>query len=195
MLPTRNFPETIAMKTRTTISLLCSFTLASLGTYFSVSAPAIFAQADYSVVNTRNTIHINSCGSCHLPYSPGLLPLESWVAVLAGMENHFGTTVELSAANSAHILTYLEEHALQSGQSSVMGQLAAELPDPPALRITALPVFVNLHSDAAELLGYEKNEQAPLGRCENCHRAAASHIFDKALLRVGHGDGPLSDYK
>lgn len=159
-----------------------------------IPANESFAQADYSLVNVRDTVHIVSCGSCHLPYSPALLPLQSWQGIMDNLDDHFGEVVQLSEENKAHILGYMEKYALTEGQPGVMGQLGAELPDNPPLRITELPVFVNLHSNAEELLGLEREDRT-LSTCEGCHRAAASHIFDKALLSVGTGDGPLSDYK
>ena len=71
-----------------------------------------FAQADYSLVNVRDTVHIVNCGSCHLPYSPALLPMKSWVGIMAGLDDHFGEAVEMSEENLQHILAYLEKYAL-----------------------------------------------------------------------------------
>jgi len=166
---------------------------AAASTYFSANLS--FAQADYSLVNVRNTVHIVNCGSCHLPYSPALLPMQSWQRIMGGLDDHFGEVVELSEDNKAHILDYMEKYALTEGQPGVMGQLAANLPDNPPLRITRLPAFIDMHTNAQELLGIDRLETVSLSTCEGCHRAAASHIFDKALLQVGTGDGPLSDYK
>lgn len=181
------------MKFRAAISLFSIAAVLALGV--AINTPNTFAQGDYSMVNSRDTVHINSCGSCHLPYSPGLLPLQSWALVMAGLDDHFGAAVDLSEEDSAHILAYIEKYALKVGQNSVMGRLAENLPDSPFLRITDLPAFVVMHSNAAQQLGFEENEQVSLSTCESCHRAAASHIFDKALLQIGHGDGRLSDYK
>jgi hypothetical protein len=166
-----------------------------LGLYTATGFPEARAQGDYSMVNTRDTVYINSCRGCHLAYSPGLLPMASWTEILAGLNQHFGVTVELDGDTSAHILEYLQRYALRPGQDTVMGQLADDLPDTAVLRITQLPTFMELHSNAAELLVFQSEEQAQLGKCESCHRAAASHIFDRALLQIGHGDGRLSDYK
>ncbi|MBT3529776.1 MAG: hypothetical protein HOF74_00250 [Gammaproteobacteria bacterium] len=178
----------IRLKLTTCIGL----TFASVG--FSI---AVIAQADYSMVNARDTVHINSCGSCHLPYSPGLLPMESWQTLMGGLDEHFGEHIELSEQNSKHILGYFEKYALKEGQQTVMGQLANDLPSPssPSLRITDLPVFKQLHNNAAELMLLEDLSRRALKDCETCHRAAASHIFDKSLLQIGYGDGRLSDYK
>lgn len=114
---------------------------------------------------------------------------------MSSLDNHFGVAVDVNAENSSHILGYLERYALQGGQDSVMGQLAEGLPSSPPIRITELPAFIKMHSNAALRVGFESLDEAPLAGCENCHRAAASHIFDKSLLQIGHGDGRLSDYK
>ena len=179
-----------AMKTRFKLSAFFC-----LGLYSCICTSMAIAQADYSMVNARDTVHINNCGSCHLPYAPGLLPVKSWIDIMTGLESHFGSKVEVSEENSTHILAYLEKYALATGQQSVMGQLAKDLPDTPPLRITELPAFIVLHSNTAELLELKAMDRDSLSACASCHRAAASHIFDKALLQVGVGDGPLSDYK
>lgn len=169
-----------------------------VGLVLSCSGLATIAsaqQADYSLVNVRDTVHINSCGSCHLPYSPGLLPMKSWIGIMGGLDNHFGEEVSMSEDNSKHILAYFEKYALAEGQQSVMGKLAVDLPDNPPLRITELPAFIAMHSEAEELMPLDQRSIDTLSSCEGCHRAAASHIFDKFLLQVGHGDGLLSDYK
>ncbi|MFP6827207.1 MAG: hypothetical protein VB977_14015 [Pseudohongiellaceae bacterium] len=182
--------NTESVSSRIKLSALFSLALSSC----CVSTLSL-AQADYSLVNVRDTVHIVNCGSCHLPYSPALLPMQSWLGIMTGLDHHFGEVVELSEDNLNHILAYLEIYALQQGQQSVMGQLAKGLPENPPLRITELPAFVELHSTAEELLGVDRLERTSFSSCESCHRAAASHIFDKALLQVGTGDGPLSDYK
>lgn len=177
------------------LASLCVATLAGLGLYALGAAPVVRAQADYSMVNARDTRHITRCGGCHLPYSPGLLPASSWTAIIASPGEHFGTQIELSTEDADHILAYLKEYALRPDQPTVMGRLAEGLPLDPPLRITQLPAFVSMHADAPARLGYDESDEANLAECDSCHRAAASHIFDKALLQIGHGDGPLSDYK
>lgn len=181
------------MNSRFTIKALAS--MAFLGTALAASLPAHLAtaQGDYSMVNARNTVHIDNCNGCHLPYSPGLLPLSSWQKIMSNLNDHFGVSVQVSSANNTHILSYFEKYALAQGQDTVMGQLAEDLPTPAPIRITELPRFKALHNHASELLGYDEPE--PLHTCEGCHRAAASHIFDKALLQIGHGEGRLNDYK
>lgn len=176
-------------------SLLKSSIIFSLVLYCGFCATLVTAQTDYSQRNVRDTVHINRCGNCHLAYSPGLLPVQSWQGIMAGLEDHFGNKVALTTENSTHILAYLEKYALAEGQQSVMGQLITGLPDNPPLRITELPAFVALHHVVAEQLELDELETGFLSPCANCHRAAASHIFDKALLQTGHSGGLLSDYK
>ena len=55
--------------------------------------------------------------------------------------------------------------------------------------------LVNKRFKETDQLTLDALETGFLSPCANCHRAAASHIFDKALLQTGHSGGLLSDYK
>lgn len=37
------------------------------------------------------------CGSCHIAFEPGLLPSESWVKMMAGLDKHFGADATVTA--------------------------------------------------------------------------------------------------
>ncbi len=135
----------------------------------------------------RNSTYIEECGACHLAYPPGLLPVKSWQGIMAGLEDHFGENAELDNESSTHILAYLEQYALAPGQQTRIGKLIRNIPDNPPLRITELPAFINAHEEIAERLKVEKLETGFLSPCADCHRTAASSLFDKELLHPGYG--------
>ena len=37
-----------------------------------------------------NDVYVRTCGACHAPYHPSLLPVASWQAVLRRLDDHFG---------------------------------------------------------------------------------------------------------
>ena len=57
------------------------------------------------------------CASCHLAYSPALLPRASWRRMMGGLEQHFGENASLDPATQADILRFLEANAADSGRS------------------------------------------------------------------------------
>ena len=68
-----------------------------------------------------------------------------------------------------------------------MSQMLRNMPDDPPLRITEFPSFITAHDEIPKQLQVEKLAEGFLSPCEDCHREAASGIFDKDLLHPGYG--------
>jgi len=135
----------------------------------------------------RDSIYTEECGACHLAYPPGLLTVKSWQGIMAGLEDHFGENAELDEETSTHIFQYLEQYALAPGQQTRIGKLIRNMPDNPPFRITELPAFISAHEEIAERMKVAKLATGFLSPCADCHRSAASSIFDKELLHPGYG--------
>ncbi len=135
----------------------------------------------------RDSTYVDECGACHLAYPPGLLPVESWQGIMAGLDDHFGESAEMDEETTTHIASYLDQYALAKGQKSRIGKLMRNMPDDPPLRITELPAFIDAHDEIPKQLEVEKLETGFLSPCADCHRTAASSIFDKELLHPGYG--------
>lgn len=56
-------------------------------------------------------VYRQACGDCHMAYPAVLLPHRSWVALLDGLDDHFGTVVALDAQQAKDVATYLGECA------------------------------------------------------------------------------------
>lgn len=56
-------------------------------------------------------VYRQACGDCHMAYPAALLPHRSWVALLDGLDDHFGTVVALDAQQAKDVATYLGECA------------------------------------------------------------------------------------
>ena len=61
------------------------------------------------------------------------------------------------------------------------------MPKDPPLRITELPAFVAEHDDIRKQLQLDELAVGFLSPCADCHRQAASGLFDKELLHPGYG--------
>ena len=135
----------------------------------------------------QDAVYIEECGACHLAYPPDLLPVASWERVMAGLEDHFGEDATLDEETGSHISAYLTTQGLQPGKPSTMSRLLRNLPDPPPLRITELPAFVNMHYEIPIQLQVKQLETGFLSPCADCHREAAEGIYDKERLHPGYG--------
>ena len=124
------------------------------------------------------------CASCHLAYSPALLPRASWRHVMGGLEQHFGENASLDPATQADILRFLEANAADSGRSR-MGDKVMQRMDPKAmpLRITETIWFVKKH-DEVPRTSWTRKSVGSAANCAACHRQAEKGVFDEDTVRI-----------
>ena len=124
------------------------------------------------------------CASCHLAYSPALLPRASWRRMMGGLEQHFGENASLDPASQADILRFLEANAADSGRSrigdKVMQRMGAnEAP----LRITETRWFVKKHDEVPRAT-WARKSVGSAANCAACHRQAEKGVFDEDTVRI-----------
>jgi hypothetical protein len=114
------------------------------------------------------------CGSCHVPYSPRLLPAESWHRVMRDLSRHYGTDASLDAASSAPISRWLLENA-------GTGKRAREAPAQD--RITRARWFLREH-DEVSAATWKLPAVKSAANCAACHTAADEGDFSERRIRV-----------
>ena len=102
------------------------------------------------------------CGECHMAFQPGLLPDESWRAIMAGLADHFGEDASLEADLAAEIEAYLVANAGRS--------------DGTKLRISEQRWFRREHDFPDQV--WQRPEIRSKANCEACHRDAAKGVYD-----------------
>ncbi|MBW8372069.1 MAG: diheme cytochrome c [Thiobacillus sp.] len=124
------------------------------------------------------------CASCHLAYSPALLPRASWQRMMGGLEQHFGENASLDPATQADILRFLEANAADSGRSR-MGDKVMQRMDKNAtpLRITETRWFVKKHDEVPRAT-WTRKSVGSAANCAACHRQAEKGVFDEDTVRI-----------
>ena len=142
---------------------------------------ASYSQAEWNdevALFVADPAYTEECGDCHLAYPPGLLPAQSWQAMMQGLDDHFGDNAELDADTAAHIHDYLQGAALAPGAPGMMRKMLRNLPATAPIRITELPYFISAHRPIA---GFAEQQEMSLGNCEGCHVDALSGRFREPL--------------
>lgn len=124
--------------------------------------------------NVNNAKWKSECGACHVAYPPGLLPAESWRAIMSGLARHFGSDASLDAASADEITAFLEKNA---------DARKHKLSDKPLLRITETRWFKSEHSEVAAR--HWKNPKVKSrANCGACHTTADSGDFSEDNVKV-----------
>jgi hypothetical protein len=124
------------------------------------------------------------CASCHLAYSPALLPRASWQRVMGGLEQHFGENASLDPATQADILRFLEANAADSGTSRIGNKVMQRMDKNAApLRITETRWFVKKHDEVPRAT-WARKSVGSAANCAACHRQAEKGVFDEDTVRI-----------
>lgn len=132
-----------------------------------------------------NPEYVAECGSCHMAYSPGMLPAASWRRVMAGLDDHFGDNAELLDQDIAsRIASYLDRNAadrIRKGRSpGIARSLAGEAP----LRFTETRYFRAKHHEIPPRLVASNPAIGSFSRCEVCHGGAEKGNYDEHAVRM-----------
>lgn len=114
------------------------------------------------------------CGGCHLAFSPGLLPAESWRKMMSGLDKHFGTDASLSAQENQEITAFLVNNASNRWR-------AATAP----LRITESQWFKHKHGgrEISPDVWKRPAVKSP-ANCQACHIGAEKGDFNERSIRI-----------
>ena len=113
------------------------------------------------------------CGSCHLAYPPRLLPARSWLAIVDGLDEHFGSDVSLDAPTASAIRAFLTNNAGRDTSPSAS----------PVLRITQTRRFVHEHREIAANV-WRREKVGSVANCAACHANAESGNFSEHDVRI-----------
>ncbi len=121
-----------------------------------------------------NPLWQKECGACHIAYSPGLLPAESWRKVMADLGNHFGSDASLSPPENREISEFLFGHASRRWRAPTAPE-----------RITETAWFQHKH-DSHEVKPEVWLRAAVKSRanCAACHPGAANGDFEERSIRI-----------
>lgn len=114
------------------------------------------------------------CSTCHIAYSPGLLPAESWRKMMAGLDKHFGSDASLDTADNKEITAFLVNNASNRWSA----------PTAP-LQITESAWFKREHDDREIAPAIWKNPlvKSP-ANCEACHTQAERGDFSERNIKM-----------
>jgi len=131
---------------------------------------------DSQMRTVTNAKWLGECSGCHVAYSPGFLPAESWRAIMTGLDKHFGSNASMDAESVKEISTFLEKNADNRKKSH-------EASGKPFLRITETHWFKSEHREVAAHT-WKNPKVKSAANCGACHTKAESGVFSERSLKV-----------
>lgn len=131
----------------------------------------------------NNLTYRETCGACHFPYQPELLPAGSWEKICAGLDNHFDEAIELEPETRKVIMEYLKANAADRSSVEEAVKIMRSLRNQTPQRITEIPHIQRKHHEIkAEVL--ERESIGSLSNCPACHQTAESGDYgdDHAVI-------------
>ena len=130
--------------------------------------------AGISASQTMRTLYTEECGSCHVPYPPGMLPSQSWQKIMGTLNNHFGDNAELDQGTAARLTAWLTG----SNRTAMQGASGSGQKGVP-LRITETAYFRRKHRELpANLVGQGKPVSS-WSACQQCHTRAEEGRYNE----------------
>ena len=131
----------------------------------------------------------DSCGGCHGPFHPTLLPARSWTAHLDRPDNHFGLSWQFDAKNLAEIRAFLQQNSAETGMTEAAYRINKSIPaDVTPLRITETAFWIEKHG-RIDNRTWSNSAVGSKSNCQACHRDAEYGTYDDAAIRLP----PLSE--
>ena len=147
------------------------------------SIAAVFAGAPVhaqrgDVGPVTDALYAKECGSCHMAFSPALLPERSWKRVMGSLDKHFGENAELKAAERDRIQSYLTANAADRADNWRSRAISASIPagDAP-MRISQTPHIAGIHGGLLDPIFKGRPQVKSLAECAACHPKAPSGSF------------------
>jgi len=129
----------------------------------------------------------DECGSCHMAYPPGLLPVLSWERIMSTLDNHFKENAELDEQDLMTIRNYLLNNAAGRIDYQLSNRMVRNLKNFP-VRITELPYFQHEHQKIPPRLVQGNSKVRSLSNCDTCHHDATQGTFNEHEIYIpGYG--------
>jgi cytochrome b len=126
--------------------------------------------------------YARECGSCHMAYPPSLSPSARWIAIMDGLQDHFGEAASLEPGLMSRMRAYLTMNAAEKWDTRAAHELQRSDPSNP-LRLTATPFWIRMHRGIPESV-FKSKAVGAKGACEKCHSDASTGRFDPQDIRI-----------
>lgn len=164
---------------------LAVLVLAMAATGFGLSNGDAAGDAGQTFPDVKHKLWEQECGSCHMLYSPGMLPARSWVRMMSELKDHFGENASLDPDEAAAIQRFLIENAADAaGGNDRMRRIASSVTsaDSPQ-RFSETAHFRYIHDEIPKGVWKREKIGSP-ANCIACHTKADQGRYPEREIRI-----------
>lgn len=137
------------------------------------------------VLAVKKVNYQEECGSCHMAYSPGLLPKKSWMNIMGNLEDHYGDNAELLPQQHIEILNYLTTNAADFSKYKRSRKIMASLDRTKVIdRITLTPYFIRKHDEIPKKFVSDNPKVGSFSQCNLCHSNTENGSFSEDEVSI-----------
>lgn len=144
-----------------------------------------FTKIDYT---TQNSDFAQKCSQCHKLYPPFMLPHDSWVILMDGLDNHFGEAItdrNITRSEQQNIKGYLLTHSAETSSRKLAFKTLESLKTMRPISMTKVPYWRMAHHHIEPSV-YKRESIKNRSNCFACHQGFEYGILDNTLIHIPH---------
>jgi len=162
----------------------------SMMTLFFVARPqdtfltkSLFERRDFKA---ENSTFYEKCSKCHKIYPPFMLPHDSWIRLMDGLENHFGEQIRennITQSEQMNIKAYLLSHSAESSSHKLAFKTLESLGEMRPISMSKVPYWREAHKNIDKKV-YQSLHVKNASNCFACHEDFEYGILENRRIHI-----------
>lgn len=162
----------------------------SLGMLYFVASSdeTFFTKSRFEKRNfqAENSSFYEKCGKCHKIYPPFMLPYDSWVRLMDGLDNHFGEQItenNITKSEQMSIKAYLLSHSAETSTHKIAVKTLESLGDMRPISMSKVPYWREVHQSIEKKV-FKSLHVKNASNCFACHPDFEYGIFENTRIHI-----------
>lgn len=144
---------------------------------------SLFEKRDFKA---ENETFYEKCSTCHKLYPPFMLPQDSWVRLMDGLENHFGERIgeqNITQSEQINIKAYLLSQSAENSTHKLAFKTLESLGDMRPISMSKVPYWRETHKGIDKSI-YKSLHVKAASNCFACHEDLEYGILENRRIHI-----------
>jgi len=148
----------------------------------------LLTKVRFEKINYRaqNSLFAQKCSTCHPLYPPFMLPHDSWIILMDGLDNHFGEAItdrNITQDEQHSIKSYLLHHSAETSSRKLAFKTLDSLGSMRPISMTKVPYWRAAHQHIDSSV-YQRKRIKNRSNCFACHQDFEYGILDNTRIHI-----------